>query len=82
MIESVKVLFEDVSKDQVEDCPDSFILKEIRTIHLYKHWNVLACLLHRCFDGNKGGIDQISMERWMMMSILHNQLEEQENLFN
>ena len=76
------MLYEDASYDLAEYCPDSFIRVEIRTRHLYEHWNVLACLLHHCFDGKKGGIDQISIDRWMMMIILHNQLNAQENLFN
>ena len=60
MIQSVKELFEAISDEQAKDCRDKFILKDIHTNHLLKHWIVLACILHRCFDGNKGGIDQIS----------------------
>ena len=63
MIQGVKELFEAIQLENAKGCPGDFILKAIRTSHLQKHSSTLALILVRCFDGNKGGVDQISMER-------------------
>ena len=62
MIQSVRELFEAIQDETAKGCPHKFILKDIRTNHLKKHWSNLALILVRCFDGNKGGLDQTSME--------------------
>ena len=82
MIQGVKELFEAIQLENAKGCPGDFVLKAIRTSHLQKHWSTLALILVRCFDGNKGGVDQISMERWMMMHLLNKKHEGQETHFN
>ena len=71
MIEGVKELFETIQDPTAKGCPGEFVQKLIRTSHLQNHWKNLALILVCCFDGNKGGVDQISMERWMLMHLLN-----------
>ena len=73
LFEGVKELYSDVCDLEKSDTPTEFKLADIRTRHLLVHWDVLAYILHRCFDGLQGGADQISQERWMMMFLLQQQ---------
>lgn len=71
LLEGVKSLYSDVCDLDKPDTPINFKLADVRTRHLLVHWDVLACILHRCFDGLQGGAYQISQERWMMMFLLN-----------
>ena len=82
LLEGVKQLYSDVCDLEKSDTPTEFKLADIRTRHLMVHWDVLACILHRCFDGLQGGADQISQERWIMMFLLNQQDERLENPYN
>ena len=82
MMQSVRELFESIQDETTRGCPHEFILKDIRTNHLKKHWSNLALILVYCFDGNKGGIGQISTKRWMMMSLLKKKFDWLETHFN
>ena len=62
LLEGVKELYSDECDLEKSDTPTEFKLADIRTRHLLVHWDVLACILHRCFDGLQGGADQISQE--------------------
>lgn len=80
-LDGAKIFYSHYMNPQHAKTPPKFDNSIVRRRHLVKAWDLMALVLHRCFDSNQGGADQISMERWRIMVFL-NSLEDPDEPFN